>query len=137
MPLEPGDALGVEMVRRLVEQQQVRLFEQQLAERDAALLAAGERRHVGIARRQIHRVHGDLDLPVELPGVDCLDLVLHRRLAVQQLLHLVRVGHFAELLGKLLELGEQSPRRRDRLLDVAEHVLLRIELRLLLQEPDA
>ena len=77
MPLEPGDALGVEVVRRLVEQQQVGLLEQHLAQRHAAPLAAGERRHVGVARRQVHRVHGDFDLPVELPGVVRLDLVLH------------------------------------------------------------
>ena len=42
--LEPGDRLGVEMVRRLVEEQQVGRREQQPAERDAAPLAAGERR---------------------------------------------------------------------------------------------
>ena len=37
---QPRHAFGVEMVGRLVEQQDVRLFEQQLAERDAALLTA-------------------------------------------------------------------------------------------------
>ena len=41
--LEPLDALGVEVVGRLVEQQHVGLGEQQPAQRDAALLAAGER----------------------------------------------------------------------------------------------
>ena len=38
--LEPGDRLGVEVVGRLVEQQHVRLRQQQPAERDAAALAA-------------------------------------------------------------------------------------------------
>ena len=42
--LEPADRLGVEVVRRLVEQQQVGRREQQPAERDAPPLAAGERR---------------------------------------------------------------------------------------------
>ena len=49
--LEPGDRLGVEMVRRLVEQQQVGRGEQQPAERDAAALAAGERRRRRDRRR--------------------------------------------------------------------------------------
>ena len=40
MMLEPSHALGVEMVGRLVEQENVGLGEQQLAKRDAALLAA-------------------------------------------------------------------------------------------------
>ena len=40
--LEPEHALGVEVVGGLVEQQQVGLLQQQLGERDAALLTAGE-----------------------------------------------------------------------------------------------
>src|SRR6266568_1603539 len=40
MALEPGDRLGVEVVGGLVEQQQVGRFEQEPAQRDAALLAA-------------------------------------------------------------------------------------------------
>ena len=34
VPLEPGDRLGVEVVGRLVEEEQVRPFQQDLAERD-------------------------------------------------------------------------------------------------------
>ena len=64
---EPVDGLGVEMVRRLVEQQQVGLLEQQAAERDAAALAARELGHVGIVRRAAQRVHRLFDLAVEIP----------------------------------------------------------------------
>ncbi len=56
-PLEPGDRLGVEMVGRLVEQQQIRRLQQQPAERHAAPLAARQRRDVGVRRRQPQRVH--------------------------------------------------------------------------------
>ena len=135
MPLEPGDALGIEMVRRLIHQQQVGLLQQQLAQRDAAFLAAGKFRDIGVARRQVHRAHRDLDLPIEFPGVDVLDLVLHLGLALEQLFHFVGVGNLAQLFGKLLVFGEQRPRRSDGLLDVAEHVLVRIEMRLLLKRP--
>ena len=41
--LEPGDRFGVEMVGRLVEQQQVGRLQQQPAQRDAAALAARQR----------------------------------------------------------------------------------------------
>ena len=40
--LEPGDALGVEVVGGLVQQQQIGLLQQQPAQRDAAPLAAGQ-----------------------------------------------------------------------------------------------
>ena len=105
MPLQPGDALGVEVVRRLVEQQQVGLFEQHLAQRHAAPLAAGELRDVGVARRQVHRVHRDFDLPVELPGVARLDLVLHLACSVEQLFHLVGVDRPRRACRDLVVLG--------------------------------
>jgi hypothetical protein len=56
-PLEPRHRLGVEMVRGLVEEQQVRRLEQQPAQRHAAALAARERRDVGVRRRAAQRVH--------------------------------------------------------------------------------
>jgi hypothetical protein len=37
---QPSSRLGVEMVRRLVEKQELRLFEKELAKRDATTLAA-------------------------------------------------------------------------------------------------
>ena len=67
--LQPGDRLGVEVVGGLVEQQQVRALEEQPAERHPAALAARERGHLGVRRRQAQGVHGDLQRAVELPGV--------------------------------------------------------------------
>ena len=87
--LEPADGLRVEMVGRLVEEQQVGLFEQQLAERDAALLAARERRHVGVAGRTAERLHRHLDLRFEVPEVLGVDLVLQLRGFLRRLVGVV------------------------------------------------
>ncbi len=62
MAFQPVHALGVEMVGRLVEQQQVGLIEQQPAERDAAALAARELGDVGVVGRAAQRVHRQIDL---------------------------------------------------------------------------
>src|SRR3954447_14584532 len=134
--LEPGDRLGVEMVGRLVEQQQVRRLQQQPAERDAAALAARERRDVRVRRGQAQRVHRDLELRIEIPGVAGVDLVLDLRLLVHHLVHLVGRQIFAELGVDLVVALEQRFGRRDPLFDVAEHRLGRIELRLLLEKAD-
>ena len=67
--LEPGNGLGIEMVGRLVEQEQIGLAEQQPAERDAPALAAAQRLDVGVGRRQPQCVHRDLELAVEIPAV--------------------------------------------------------------------
>ena len=49
---QPFHRLGIEVVGRLVQQQHVGLFQQQLAQRDAALLAAGKILDQRIPRRQ-------------------------------------------------------------------------------------
>ena len=45
-PFEPFHALGVEVVGRLVEEEQVRVLQQQAGEGDATLLTAGQDRDV-------------------------------------------------------------------------------------------
>ena len=129
MAFQPVHALGIEMVGRLVEQQQVGLVEQQPAERDAASLAAGQLGHVGVVGRAAQRVHGEIDLAVEVPQVLGVDLVL-------QLGHLVG-GLVGVVRGDLVVAVEQRLLRRDALHDVLAHGLLRVELRLLLEVADA
>ena len=115
--LEPRDRLGVEVVRRLVEEQQVGRREQQPAQRDPPPLAAAKRRHVGVGRRQPQRVHGVLDVRVEAPRVGGVDLRLEAGELVGGLVGVVR--------GELVEAVEQRAGARDAVLDVAAHVLAR------------
>ena len=133
-PLQPEDRLGVEVVGRLVEQQQVGVAEEQAGERDAALLAAGERRDVGVVGRAAQRVHRDVDVALQAPGVGGVDLVLERGLLRADGL-VVGVG-----LGPL---GHDGVVLVDEVLDLAdavEHVALdvlgRVELGLLAQVAD-
>ena len=93
--LQPLDTLGVQVVGGLVEQQQVGLGQQQPAQRDPAALTTGEHADVGVAGRAAQRVHGLVDLGVEIPGVGVVELLL-------QLAHLGE-----QLVGVLgLHLGE-------------------------------
>ena len=133
MLLEPVDALGIEMVRRFVEKEHVRAFEEEFAQRHAPPLAAGEVGHFPVTGREIHRVHRDLHTPVEIPGPAGLDLVLDGGLLREQFLHLFRLHRLSQTGVDRLEPGEDGPRRGDRLHDVLKHRLRRVELRLLLQ----
>ena len=120
---QPGRSLGVEMVGGLVEQQDFRLGQQQFAQRHAAALAARKLGHIGVRRRAAQCVQRLLDLAVQIPQVLRVDLVLQRR-------HLI--GGFVGVIGRdfvvafqdLVFLGHA-------LLGVAQHVLVRIERRLL------
>src|SRR5690606_22548956 len=67
--LQPFHRFGVEVVGGLVQQQHVRLGEQQAAQGDAALLAAGEVGDLRVPRRQAQGVGGDFQLLLEGVGV--------------------------------------------------------------------
>ncbi len=104
-PLEPGDRFGVQMVGRLIQQQQIGLRQQQPAERHPPPLAARERAHVLIARRAAERIHRDLDRALQLPPIDRVDLLLQLGLLGHQRIH-VGIG-IAEAGRDLVEPVEQ------------------------------
>src|SRR5437773_6808889 len=135
--LQPRDRIGVEVVRRLVQQQQVRVRQKQPAERDATALAARERSHVLFGGRQPQRVHRMVDLAVEIPEPPRLDLVLRLLEVGVQLVHLVVRERLAELRRKLLVPLQHRPPVRDAFLDVAPHVLAGVKLRLLGEQAGA
>ena len=135
-PLEPRHRFGVEMVGRLVEQQQIGRLQQQAAQRDAAPLAARQRLDLDVRRRKPQRVHRELELRIELPRAGGVDLVLDARLLGEDLVHLLGREILCELLVDLVEPLQQRARLGDPLLDDVLHRLRRIELRLLLQEAD-
>ncbi len=129
MPFEPRHRLGVEMVGRLVEEKKLGLLQQELAQRDAPPLAAGELRHLRAIRRAAQCVHRQIDLGIEIPQPLGLDLVL-------QLGHLVG-GLVGIIHGELVVAVDDRLLRRHALHDVFANRFVRIELRLLRQVADA
>lgn len=77
---EPGDALDVQVVGGLVEDDQVLLLDEQLGERDAPPLTAGERTDDGV---EPLREAGQVE-PAEQPGEHVPDLGVPRPLVVRQ-----------------------------------------------------
>src|SRR5579884_3115230 len=92
MLLQPLHRLGVEMVRRFVEQEDIRFLDQQATERHPAFLPAGERADRLIGRRTAERIHRDLQLVFQLPAVGRLDPFLKLRLPFQQVFHFLGRG---------------------------------------------
>src|SRR5690606_33470609 len=133
--LEPEHALGVEVVGGLVQQQQVGLLQQQLAQRHATALAAGEVGDGLVAGRAAQRVHRLLELRVEVPAVLGVDLglelahLLHQRVEVR-----VGLGHLLADGVEALDLLEQLAHA---LLDVLQDGLGLVQRRLLQQDADA
>ena len=132
--LEPLDRLGVEVVGRLVEEQQVGLLQQQLAQRDAAALSTGEVVDDRVGRRAAQRVHRLVEAAVEVPGAGVVEVGLQvAHLGEQGVVVGVRV---AELLGDLVEPVELLLDLADGLLDVLEDRLALRQRRLLLEHAD-
>ena len=132
-PFEPGDRFGVQMIGRLVEQQQVRPAQQETAESDPAPLAARQRRHIGVAGRAAHRVHRDLDLAIDIPGVRRVDPFLERALLLDQGVHRLLVQRLGEPRAHLLETRQQVADPGDALDDVLLNGLRGVERRFLRQ----
>ena len=131
--LQPQHRLRVQVVRGLVEEEQVGLLQQQLAQCDATALTAGEVRHLHVAGRAAQCVHRLLQLRVQVPGVRVVD----RLLELAHLLHEgveVRIGA-RHLLGDLVEAVQLALDVCDGLLHVAADRLLLVERGLL--EEDA
>ena len=130
---EPGNRFGVEVVRRFVEEQQIRFFEEQAAKGHAALFTAGEVRHRPVARRAAQSVHGDFDIAVEAPQVLSVDDVLKLCLFVEELVHLVVFHGFGELHGDFVEAVEHGLLLGHSLHHVFLDGQVRVELRFLRQ----
>ena len=122
------------MVGRFIEQQKIRCLQQQFAQRHSTLLATGQHRDVRVAVGTPQRVHGLVQLGVEVPGVLVVDRLLEfAHLREQRVVVGVGIGQFG---GDLVEaihhrLGFGNP-----VLDVLQHCLRLIELRLLHQDAD-
>ena len=130
--LEPLHALGVEVVGRLVEQQQIGLGQQQLAQRHAATLAAGQVGDGLVGRRAAQRVHRLLELRVDIPRVGVIQIFLQLAHLLHQLVGVVgghQFGHLVEPVELDLDVAEAF-------LDVAADGLLLVERGFLLQDAD-
>ena len=132
--LEPQHRLGVQVVGGLIEQEQVGLLQEQLAQRHAATLTPGEDSDIGVRRRAPQGIHGLLQLGVQIPGIRVVDLLL-------QLAHLrhegvevgIRVRHQRGDLVVSVHLGFDYP---GAVLDVAQDGLGLIKDRLLHEDAD-
>ena len=133
--LEPGHRFGVEVVGRLVEQQQVGLLQQQPAQRHAPALAAGElarpsaspggQRSASIAISTVRSRSQASAASIFSCSSACSAISCSISSAVDVL---------AEPGADLVEAVEQRHRRRQPIEHVALHVLAGIELRLLVAD---
>src|SRR5215207_101271 len=73
---EPENALGIEVVRWLIEQQEVGLLKEQLAQCNATAFSSREHRDVGLWWRTAQSIHRLLKLGVQIPGVPMVKLLL-------------------------------------------------------------
>ena len=133
---EPTDRLGVQMVRWFVQQQNVRILQKQLTQRDSSFFATGKASDDRVAWRDFHRVGSDVDTPVQLPQVQDIDLVLNLRLFFEHFLHFFGRQLFAELHVELVVSIENRSRFGHAFFDALVDGLLGIQSRLLRKVSD-
>lgn len=129
--LQPGHGFRIQVVGRFVQQQHVRLFQQQAAQRHPAALTTGEVLDLGIPGRQAQGVGRALQLVFHVVATLSLDDGFQLALFAGQLVEIrIRVG-----VGRidLVQSGHGAFHFADRLFDRFAYGLLRIQLRLLRQ----
>ena len=131
---QPFHRLGVEVVGRFVEQQHVRLLQQQAAQCDAALFTAGQVGDLGIPRRQAQRIGSHVQLVFQgvrvAGGQDRLEALLF-------LGQRVEVGAFLGVGGvHRLQRGLGLQHFAHAFLDRLAHGLVRVQFRFLRQVTD-
>ena len=132
MLFEPLHALGVEVVGRLVEQQKVRLTQQQFAQRHPAALTSGQMGDRLVGRRAAQCVHRLLELGVQIPRIGVIELLLQPAHLLHELIGVVGRHQLCDLVEPVqldLDLAEA-------LFDVAANRLLLVQRRLLQQDPN-
>ncbi len=73
---EPGHGFCIQMVCGLVQQQDVRLLEQEPAQGHTAFFASGKNVHRRIAFRAAQCIHGHFQTRIDIPGIEMIDLLL-------------------------------------------------------------
>ena len=137
---QPFHRLGVEVVGRLVKQQDVGLLQKQTAQSHATALASGQVFDQLVVRRTTQRVHGAVQTVVDVPGIGRVKFVLQFGLTLYQLVHLVLVLQYFGVAERVVHLVIFHQQVHDMLHAFLHHLanrLVGVKLRVLLQIADA
>ncbi len=76
--LHPLNRLCVEMIRRLVEDKEIRTRDDRPADRHAPLLSAGKRCHVAEFPGHVQRMHCSLNSVFQVPAIPVMDMLFQK-----------------------------------------------------------
>ena len=130
---KPLDTLGIEVVRRLVEQEHVRFTKKQSAQSHSATFASRQVFNQRIRWRTLKGIHGPFELGFYLPALAMLYLFRQFSLPFYQFCHLFVRERLAEFHTYLIILFEHIDHFLHAFLNHFDDRLFRIHLRFLLE----
>ena len=133
MLLQPRHRLRIQVVRRLIENQNIGLLKQQPAQRHPPFLPAREDAYLRVARRASQGIHRHFQLLIQIPRADVIELFLNFPLPLQQLGHFLVRHRPGEFFVDTFKFLQQIDRLLCALFHILADILALIELRLLLQ----
>ena len=131
--LEPGHRLGIEMIRWLIQKEDVGLFQKDAAKRDTPLLSARKNAADAVRGRAAQGIHGHLKPAVKIPGRQVVKLLLHCGLAVDECLHFIIAHRFGKFFIYPVELLQEIDCLLNTFFDDLTYCFFRIKMRFLVE----
>ena len=134
MLFQPVDRLRIQVVGRLIEQQYIRLLQEQAAQRYTTAFATAQVITQLVSWRTTQGIHSYLQFGIQVPGIGSIDDVLQLSLTGHQLVHLVGVFiilRFSKLEVDFLIFLQSVHSLSRTFLHNFLHRLLRIQIRVL------
>ena len=132
--LQPEPPIKVEVVRRLIQQQNVRILQEQLRQRQPPLLPAAEARdlHPELCVGKAEPVKNLIDLVVDAVPTERLDLAFQPLLLLEQAIEFRALGR-THVVEDLFELAVGLVQIPEGALGLAAQRLVRVQFRILVQ----
>ena len=133
MLLQPIDTLSIQVVGRLIQEQNVRFLEQETAKSYSTLFSSRKCAHFLIIWRTTKRVHGSFELVVEFPTTHGLDLFSQHALTLDEFIHLIIAHRLPEFQVHLIIFFHDACQLGNGFHHYFLHGFVWVEIRFLLQ----
>ena len=131
---QPGNTFRIEVVGRFIQQQHIRVGQQQFAQGHPSTFSSGKFCNIGVPGGQAQGVGSNFQFAVQFPAAHGIDGILQFALFIQQGGHFIVFHGFGELFADCVEPVKQGFCLTQAFFNIAAYILAGVQLRFLGKE---